>query len=878
VREPDFQSSSEIRRTRPQIDSEPNVTYKRQVKLNYSILALSALFLSSCGAPPPTPELPKHVAAPIERVLLDDSIDLGDIRQIFEALNQSDKLKGIAPWIQRSTDADLGRLGKLLNDHIFQTALDKKGLVALLSERVSSRSFSSAANHSSRLGADQRKNLTELALAAVRSPYWLELVERDIRFISPELDESLKAMHQDFQKAWSPESPACESPVIKTPSTLVDDLTRFLGDRSLRNQWVVFTDSLVDSWPIVGLLRALRKVDRKYAGKAFDGMGDGLGKMIRTPLDASKGPVPTQFDAFSNLILALNGPSDGLFTAIQKNLEKNPELVRMIGDPLQPNLPDALFGYAPFIPKIIFGLFIAQLDPKEALAITRKDWLAMASDPNSPEGRKVVSQVYLASVTATEFIRGAQKTEAAPNFLSFNLPIYLNSYVVAHWLAQALAQNRAALELVDEASFAAELWNLPVSVKPFELDFTQPDPTKETVFNPARIQELTAFGMGAFADRLSMNSPIGLGGFVYSVPALEGVPLKEALSTAWLAMDEVNGYSDGSGLVRAVVHGFIARDSTGKSFLDNLESANLLQTAHQQLASTSKETWKRVTSMLFKGLGTGSSVSEEPSALLSFYEEDPKAQAKFSRILSSVGALNALDARPETGLSALEAYQEIVQGVGPIEWKALSDGWGFIASSGLFATDLVDGKSAPRFPSAYSAVANGNSSGIFRLAANLEPNRYRALADFLDESMREKAGVKGSALHWDFLEEMVQKSPRGVETLVALFFDGAGSGIRDRFSAKERDWIVSFVHEGGFRDLWTVLEPFIAKGGGTGGWVSSMRSLLADGTLKSTFRMLSLIKNERMQAIGKLLQDLESSGELLAILDSLDFLVEKPGN
>lgn len=848
------------------------------MKVTYSILAASALLLSSCGAPPPTPELPKHVAAPIERVLLDDSIDLGDIRQIVEALNQSDKLKGLAPWLERTSDKDLNRLGKLLNDHVFQTALDQKGLVALLSERVGSRAFSSAAKHRSGLTAEQVKNLTELTLAAVRSPFWVELVERDARFLSPELDESLKAMHQDFQKAWGAESPDCDSTDKKAFPTLVDDLTRFLGDRSLREQWVGFTDSLVDSWPIVGLLRSVRKVDRKYGGKAFDGMGDGLGRMIRTPLDEKKGPVPTQFDAFSNLILALNGPSDGLFTAIQKNLEKNPELVRMIGDPLQPNLPDALFGYAPFIPKIIFGLFLAQLDPNEALAITRNDWLAMAADPNSPEGRKVISQVYLASVTAIEFIRGAQKTEAAPNFLSFNLPIYLNSYVVAHWLAQAVSQNKAALELVDEASFAVELWNLPVSVKPFELDFTQPDPVKETVFNPARIQELTAFGMEAFADRLSMNSPIGLGGFAYSVPAVEGVSLKEALSTAWLAMDEVNGYSDGSGLVRAAIHGFIKRDSTGKSFLDNLESANLLQTAHQQLASTSKETWKRVTSMLFNGLGTGSSVSDEPSALLSFYEEDPKAQEKFSRILSSVGALKALDAQPKSGLSAMEAYQEIVQGVGPIEWKTLSDGWAFIANSGLFATDLVDGKGVPRFPSAYSALANGNSSGIFRLAANLEPNRYRTLADFLDESMREKAGVKGSALHWDFLEEMVQKSPRGVETLVELFFDGAGSGIRDRFSAKERNWIVNFVQEGGFRDLWTVIEPSIRKGGGTGGWVSSVRSLLADGTLKTSFRMLSLIKNERMQAIGKLLQDLESSGELLAILDSLDFLVEPPGN
>ncbi len=839
-------------------------------------MAASALFLSSCGAPPPTPELPKHVAAPIERVLLDDSIDLGDIRQIFDALNHSDKLKGLAPWIQRSTDSDLSRLGKLLNEHVFQTALDKRGLVALLSERVGSRSFSSAASSSTRLSPDQIKNLTELALAAVRSPFWMELVERDVRFLSPELDESLKAMHQDFQKAWGVADPECQAAGGKAFPTLVDDLTRFLGDRSLRNQWVVFTDSLVDSWPIVGLLRAIRKVDRKYAGKAFDGMGDGLGRMIRTPLDESKSPVPTQFDSFSNLILALNGPSDGLFTAIQNNLEKNLELVKMIGDSVQPNLPDGLFGYAPFIPKAIFGLLLAQLDPKEPFAISRDGWLALAANPLSPQGLQVTSQFYLAGVTASELILGSQKSEAAADFVSFNLPLYLNNYVLAQWFAEAVSQNRAAFEGVAEADFAAEVWNLPVSVKPFRLEFTEPDPVKETVFSPAQIQKLTDFGMGAFAKQLSMNSPIGLGGFTYSVPEIQSVPLKEALRSALLGMDQVRGYSDGSGAVRTAIHTLIDRKKTGKSFLDNLESTNLLQSAHRLLASTPKETWKAATSVLFDGLGVGS--SDGPSALLSFYEDVPKAGAKFSRILESVGSLKALDTRPKSGITAFEAYQEIIQEVGPIEWKALGDGWAFIASSGIFSTDLVQGKGVPRFPSAYSLMSAGNSSVVFRLAANLEPHRYRTLADFLDESMREKAGVKGSALHWDFLEEMVQKSPQGVETLVQLFYDGAGSGSRDRFSVKERDWIVNFVQEGGFRDLWTVLEPYAVKGSGSGRWVASIRALLADGTLKSTFRMLSLIKNERMQAIGKLLQDLESSGELLAILDSLDFLMESPAH
>jgi hypothetical protein len=844
------------------------------VKRTEHILAFSVLWLASCGAPPPTPQLPKHSTQPIERVLLDDSIDASDIRQVFDALNESEKLNGISPWLSRATDTELAKMGTLINTHLFQPALDHKGLISLLSDRVNNRSFSRAIKEGiHRTNPETRRAFADLLMTALRSPYWIDLVERDIRYFSPELDRSIEAIQEDFQKAWSYEE-TCAAGF--DPIMAVDDIRRFLATPGLRDEWISFTHSLSDSWPIVGILRAVREVDRKHNGKAFDGMGSGFTKMIQTPLDESKGPLPTQFDAFLDLLLALNGPSDGLFASLQSKLENDKEFVRELGSIIQPNLANRIMGYMPLVSDTLFDLFIADLQ-KQTLG--KAAWVNVASSTANDAASETLGQVYVAGTSAHQLLVGQMKDASSPDYVKFNLPIILNNYVLTQWLGKVVQANSSALQALSETDFDSQLWDLPVTSPAFSIDFTEASPTGDVVFSASRMNALGNFADSAFSDALSKNRPEGLGQFAYEIPELSKRPLREAIRAAMDAIDESNGYADGSPALRLFVYSLISKRN-GKSFLENMESENLLTAAHRFLSSMPKETWKSIRGILFDGAGMGSLSADSKQFLLSFYENNPSLSARFSRVLDSLGMLRALDSTDGKGLSAFEAYQEIVAEVGPVEWKALGDAWTFLGNSKLFSMELdASGKAVPRFPSAFSLISSGNTSGLFRLASQLEPGRYHALAEFLDRAVREKEGVQGSALHWDFLQELVEKSPNGVAVLIDSVMRSGGVSLRDALTVEEREWLVEFVEDGSLRTLWQMIGPkLLEQAAGSKNWLSELKKLSADGTLKNTFQMLSLVKSDRMKAIAKFLQNLESSGELTALLEYIDITEDSPAN
>src|SRR5690606_21680829 len=98
---------------------------------------------------------------------------------------------------------DLNAIGKVITRYFYQSAHDPEGAVALLKERTRTRSFSQALQFTREWAAGPNAApMTGLAKAAMQSPFWLEVVERDIGFLSPELDASLAELQLDFEKAW----------------------------------------------------------------------------------------------------------------------------------------------------------------------------------------------------------------------------------------------------------------------------------------------------------------------------------------------------------------------------------------------------------------------------------------------------------------------------------------------------------------------------------------------------------------------------------------------------------------------------------------------------------------------------------------------------
>jgi hypothetical protein len=696
-------------------------------------------------------------------------------------------------------------------------------------------------------------------------------------------------------KAWSTEK-ECST---EEANEIVSDLTRFLETPGLKAQWISLCNSLSDTWPVVGLLAGMREVNRRHHGRAFIGMGNGLGKMIREPRFPGKA-TPTQLDSLLDLFLALSGPSDGLFTSLQKSLVGKRDLLREFGSFAQPNTSGSLLGYSPLLPNIIFGLFLGAVKPEATPPLSPEMWLEIAKDPGSPLAKEALAALYVTLRTAHEDIAGTAKETSANDYLNFNTPIYLNSFVFSRWMAEALAQNYGTLKALPSDHFNESLWDTKISVKPFELTFTETQanlrtwegkfslfPFKfslegkeaETVFSPTRLKELKEFGLDEFAEALSKKSPVHLGGFEYKIPATEEpISFREAARKAMEAIDQTRGYADSSSAVRALANYLISPTNQGKSFLESLESPDLLLSVHRFLSSVAPESWQRYSSVLFEGISVDSLNEEVRKILLSFYEEKPHLLNKFSRILDSIGMLKALDQKAQPGeLSAFEAYQEILREVGPKEWKALTEAWVFLGQSRLFSLDAgPDGTASARFPSAYRWISSGNSAGLFKLAAELEPSRYKALANFVNDMVQVQKGTYGSALHWDFLQEMLAKSPTGVSAFVQSLQSPDSVDLRTLLTPDERRWIIEFVRSGAFRELWQILTPHLKAQGPKGG-LQELKKLLekrsTHSSLHETFQLLTLVRNDRIKAIARFLLDWEASGELSALVDSLEVLL-----
>ncbi len=812
------------------------------------------------------PQLPGHESHKVERVLLDDNLDASDIKQLFDAVNEQGRLNGIAPWMRGAPESELNAVGGLLSRYIYEPALDRDGLVSLLSDRVSKKSFSRLKD--SRKGASRSGGaLAELAKAAINSPHFVDIIERDIGILAPELDQPLNEILSDFLKTWDADS----SEPASQPEEIVTDLQNFLKSPGMKGHWTKFFDSVSTSWPIVGLLHAMREVDHRHDGKAFDGMGGGLAKMLLTPRFPGK-PVPTQFDSLMDLFLALNEPSDGLFSSIQNKISGNAELIREAGSVIQPNLSSRLLGYYPVLPHAIAGLFIGSTHGEGAV-ITADSWKLLSQDPKAESGKEAFLQFFIAARTAHENIAGPAKDSLSEDALIFNLPLYLNGWVFAQWLSNVLVENQALVSSLAPDTLNEKIWDTKIHSKAFEFSLTETSPTGELVFAPSRLQELAAFGLEDFTKALSKNTPTGLGGFHYSIPELKNISLREATKLAFEKIDETRGYADSSSALRAVITYLTAPGQGGKSFLENMETPNMLLSAHRFLASVPPATWKKFTSGIFDTVGSDSLNDETKKALSGFYEENPNLLKKFSRILDSVGMLKSLDQAPASGsLSAFEAYQEVLSEVGPREWKALSEAWVFLGTSKLLSVDLqADGTAAPRYPAVFRWMTSGNSSGAFKFAAKMDPSRYRVVADVVGQMTQTQAGISGSELHWDFLTELATKSPNGLAALIREFQEGDGSGLRDLLTVQERLWIIEFVKSGSFRELWQIISPHL-KNAGQSGSISQLRQLSKEGTLRTTFQLLTLIKNDRMRAVARALQSWEASGELAALLDLLEAL------
>ena len=845
----------------------------------FSILVSGAvLFVAACSEPPPLPILPSHEKRAIERVILDDEITAKDIQDMFHALNQDGALRGVAPWFakpatkeeQEKQAEQLATIGRFLTRYIYETAHDRDGLMGLLTARIRDKSFSRSAEQN-RLwcSGEQAGAFSELASAAMASPHWVDVIERDIGFLSPELDTSLQELYEDLERASvdvREVAQACQDEPPLDSQRIVQELAELMATPGLKGRWNSLAASLTDSSPVLGLLHAARAVNGKRQGHAFDGLSQGLNRLLTEPRDAKAGALPTQFDSLMDLILALNGPSEGIFKALHDGLSTNTEYIHNLGTLVQPVTTLPILPFMPVYVQSIQSFLFAQIG--KGGEFDGSMWQALTKDPSEPQAQGAFLEFYSSALTAHETLYGTHRDVGASDFLTFNLPLYLNNYTLAKWMRTVAQANRAVLEAVPADQLVNKLSTLKLHAP--EFTFTVANGQN---FERSALKEMEAFELQAFTSMLEKMSPVGLGGMNYVIPAADGT-VWELIRGAMTAIDQTRPYADGSALMRVALQRLVDKGPDGQSpsILENMESKNLLLSAHRQMAAMPAASFKNFSKMLSGGGGLS---EDHRNLILSFYQtSEPALQEKVTRILDALPVLQNLSANAK-GPSAFETYLELLQELGPREWKVLSESMVFVAESKLLTLKMGATGPVPRYPEFFRWFTQPKPSGLLRMASQVEPARHRPVADFLQSVFEHRQGKTGSELHWDFVTEVLQKSPRGFAALIdSLLFSQDSTGtVRKLLTPEERQWIVRFVGDGTFRELWPIVQSAIAQAThstGRGAWLVQLKRMAADGTLKKTFAMLSLVQSDRMKAISAVLQEWESSGELVAFLEILE--------
>lgn len=854
-------------------------------RLHLAIASVCALVVVSCGDPPPVPSLLSHKETKAERVLLDDSLDAADVRQIFSALNENGQLDGLAPWIESTSNEQLNALGDILTRHVYQTAQDSDGLMAVLSGRIARRAFSAARKASQEFSRKENaKDLGHLFEMALKSPRLVDIVERDIGFLSPELDASLDDLHEEYQKAFGTfEAKQCDLGIDPVSSKqTVDDFRRFLATPGLKERFGNLADSITNASPVVDILQAIHKINAAHGGKAFEGMGEGIAKMIREPRE--EGSAATQFDALMDLVLALEGPSDGLFQSIQDKLVAGPDLVHEMGTLFQPNVPGRVTPYVPLLPNMVTSFLLTRLEAVPG-PLSIDGWKALAT-PSKDAGQKAFFEFFKAARDAHALLVGKAREPGERDAVEFNRPLLLNSYALATWVQHMVEQNLPAIQALPAKATVSDLLALKIKTDDFSYTMTEATPGATPdefviTFSKAKLDELRKFGIDpeliAFLERTGPQA--GMGAYDYEVPGFEGVVLRDAFRQAMLAIDETRAYADGSAMVRWVANMLIAKNGTDPSILESLENDDMLLFAHRILPSIPAGIWKSGRSLISMPTGdseSGWSERIKKLVLNLLGSSSDKIRTRVTKVFDSVGVLAELGSRSAKGPSTLDTYRELVLRTGPNEWSTLENALLFTADSKLFSLKMdAKGTVSPLYPTAHGWISGDNASGILRLISQIQPSRHRPMADFIYDVLSLRNGTKGGEVHWDFFQELAEGSPQGLTAFLEAYKGGSLSDARATLSLEERTWIVAFVRDGSFRRFWEVASPHLMKAN-PGKWVNDLRNFAQDGTLAATFKLLGLFKNDRIRAIGKVLQEWERTGELLAFLDSLEEFLGRP--
>lgn len=813
----------------------------------YGIVVLSSVFLFlGCSQPPELPNLPNPDSNSAPEIALRDSLTANDVRNLFKAVNQKGQFSNLSQLFATASDNDLVILGNAANRYLYQEALNKNSLVALLKNRVQKKSFSENLSILKSACSEQacQTQIRFFKLAASH-PAFPKLIQRNSYVFSDEWKQTISKLLAVSNSSTSPE-PA-------TKLNMKNDLSKLVGNPNFEDLAIQLFTSLQKTELGKSFFLTLKDLQENYSSEAFSD----LATQIKLTLVSTQNQ-PSILMRWLRLAKALNRPSQGLFLHAQEtlNTDEGQTLVRLLSERFDPLI---LKGASGFIRETL-------KEPTDDETLDVKFWAKLPrknpTDEPTPQLKLLVQKIQYA----------LDKMESTSQTLKDPKKI-LNSYLLALWFEQFARENSENISAIPSNNFSNELWSTPIKAVSFSINLLSLDPTgKPLTDHDGKLilslqveQDLKFLELTEFAEDLKyLIKQNSFGPTLTKISIGEDTPnLDKALLVALNTLHRDRPIAEPVPFISSLIYMISRPDSGTKLTIADFESNNMLESVEKFLAGVSFPQLRKAIDFLFNDLQIGNISEEDRERLKSLYPKNPECAELLDLILVNLQVIHDLDNHSLGHMSLLEVYHKLLTNSRHRDLTGLSAIFTFLETTGM----LENGSPNAKFPSILGLLSDAESIAALIQALAATSSEQQTLL------LHAMNSVFGSS-QTDFKEFLSFSKEAIIPNLSAVISIKAlleNHSTNLSLTPEESAWLKRVIESEAFQATYQVLVRILASQD-MNALINELEKLELEGELENGFKVLSNIQSDRMQRLALTFWEWEKSRELRPFFSLLKFL------
>lgn len=796
---------------------------------SFQILSAGVLvcILGACGKPHEKPTLPGPKPVLADHLILGRELSARDLRALFKILNEKGEFNELAKLLGNLSDSELDRWGKFISTWVYEDALSCKSLIQILKKRTESKGFNLWKKNFDALGKNLPVFFEDEAL-------W-DLAPRLVQVLEPAFTRSvLKPLQASYKNG----ELRSENGVIKKQK-LIEELFQLLKKEETRSKLSQLFQFVAEGNWVIPLAEEARELTKQSSEADFGNLAKDLSEKTGSVNQALK------------LARLLNQPAEKIVTVLQEGLRSNPDIVHAITMKWDPIFIRSLS-------KIVMQLL---LNPEDGRPLERTFWLALPRNGADSEPTQEFHRLYSILYSGLQKISDPRRLEPQADSGSYRLPLQLNALFLTRFLEETIRHSVSQIKDIGPDSFQEDFWKSPLTLKEFRLNLVSDSVKKD-------LQSLGLLSALSRLENLVKEQDSGKNTYLVSFEEKQ-TSLAEGLSEALASAHSSRPLADITPFLVTLVQSVSNTKGEGGFSLELFKSSpNILTQVQGFLAQMTPEQWKSIKKTIFEDFKIGQLEIEDRALLVNLFQSDPEVAEWVNEVLMNIQSIYLLD-EGTTQHSVFGVYHSFLRHMRSSEISQVSHFLTAISELNLFSEN-EDGTAV--FPGFYSLIKKTDwvAKGLQALGS-LSKVQAKMLAEKVVGVFGENLdGEKGSDLFFGYASRLADSTqPEELSGFIERVV-----GIEWSFSDSEALWLLDFSKRGGFFDLRDLLKDKKVSFSRDKA-IRELRSLSEKKIIHEGMRLLTRIQNERMKEIALTLLEMDQSGELISVFDSLRLLFVK---